>query len=123
VIEVEATEEILVGFSLATALRDDDARHRLEHFTLPHERSHIELPGGDGALARRGGDADKVFRWILDIREVGERALAHDDDFRVERKVHDFIVGHDLTGGHRKILVVHGGEVDEAQKSKRPAWH
>ena len=66
VIEVEAAQKVLVRFALAAVLRDDHARHGLEHFALPHQRSHVELLRRDRTLARRLRDADQVLR--LDSR-------------------------------------------------------
>ena len=94
VIEVESAQEVLVGFALAAVLRDDHARHGLEHFALPHDRPDVELPRGDRALARRLRDADEILGRVLDVGQVRERPLADHGDVGVERQVHDFVVGH-----------------------------
>ncbi len=53
VIEIEATQIILIRLSLAAVLTDRDAWHCFEHFAGPHHRPGVELSGGDGALAGR----------------------------------------------------------------------
>ena len=124
VIEIEPAQEVLIGFSLTAVLRDDHARHSLEHLGLPHERTDVELLCGDRALARRRGDADEILGGIFHVREVGERALAHDDDFGVERQMHDLVVGDDLSSAHLEVFVVHGGEVDETHRELiRARWN
>jgi len=41
VIEVEAAQKVLIGFSLAAVLRDDHTRYSLEHLGLSHERTDV----------------------------------------------------------------------------------
>jgi hypothetical protein len=98
VIQIEAAQEVLIGFSLATVLRDDHAGHCLEHLALPHEWPHIELLRGDRALTRRCRDADQVFRGVLGVGEIDERALADDHDFRVQGQMQHLVGGDGLPG-------------------------
>src|SRR5262249_29525135 len=53
VVEVEATEIVLIRLALATMLADDEPRYRLEHFARTHHGARRELSGRDGSLARR----------------------------------------------------------------------
>ena len=87
VIEVEAAQEVLVGLALAAVLRDDDARHGLEHLALAHDRPHVELTRGDRALARRLRDADQALRGIVDVGQVGEAAAGHDGHVGAHRQL------------------------------------
>ena len=98
VIEVEAAQEVLVGLALAAVLRDDDARHGLEHFAVAHERPLVELLRGDRALARRLRDADEILGRVLDVGEVGERPLAGHRHVGVQRQMQDRIEAHDPGG-------------------------
>ena len=41
---------------------------------------------------------------FFDVGEVGERALADDDDFGVERQVHHLVVGDDLSSATLRSL-------------------
>ena len=63
--------------------------HRFEHLAGAHDRPRVELPGGDRALAGRLRDADQVLGRVLDVGEVGERALAGDGDVGAQRQVQD----------------------------------
>jgi hypothetical protein len=53
VIEIEATQEILVGLALSTVLRGDQSRHDLEHFTYSSSRLLLDLFAGDNSLRCR----------------------------------------------------------------------
>lgn len=52
VIQVVATQEILIGFALAAVLRDDQAGNGLQNFTRPGHRARVQLGAGYGHLAR-----------------------------------------------------------------------
>ena len=52
VVEVEAAQEILVGFSLTGMLRDDQARHRFEDFARPRDGEGVQGLAGDPLLRR-----------------------------------------------------------------------
>jgi hypothetical protein len=41
--------------------------------------------------------ADEILCGICHVSEIGECALAYDDDFGVEREVHHLVIGDDLS--------------------------
>ena len=63
VVEIEAAQEILVGFALAAVLRDDQARHRLQHLARAIDRPRLQLLARDDALAAGLRLADVVGAW------------------------------------------------------------
>jgi len=50
VIEIEATQEVLVGLAVAAVLRDDHPRHELEDLTGAKGRTALQQLGADHAL-------------------------------------------------------------------------
>ena len=123
VIEVEAAQEILVGLALAAVLRDDHARHRLEHFALAHDRPHVELTRGDRALAGRLRDADQALRRIVDVGQVGEPAARHDGDVGAHRQL-EYHVAPDLAAVDHDAAVDGRPEVHERDRDRvRAARH
>ena len=90
-IEVEATDVVLVGFAFAAVLTDDQARDGFEHFARTHDRTDLELRGGDRALARGRRDADQVLGRVLDVGDVPERRGARDDNVGSQRELQDDI--------------------------------
>lgn len=51
VVEVEAAQEVLVGFSLAGMLRDDEAGHGFQHLAGAGDRPVVEGLAGNDARA------------------------------------------------------------------------
>ena len=93
VVEIEAAKVVLVRLALAAVLTDDDAWHRLEDFTGPHDRTRLELARGDRALAGGLRDADEILRRRRRIGEVGEGGLPRDRDVRAQNEVHHHVDG------------------------------
>jgi hypothetical protein len=60
VIEIEAAEEVLVGFAAAAMLRDDHAGHILDDFRRAQERPKRQVGRPEGALIGRRGNADQI---------------------------------------------------------------
>ena len=89
VIEIEATEVVLIRLALAAMLAHDQAGHGFEHLAGAHHRPGIQLGGGDGSLAGSRSNADEVGRGILDVRDVSEAAGPGDDDVGAQRQRHD----------------------------------
>jgi len=116
VIEIESAKEVLIGFALSAVLRDDHAGHRFEHFTLPHEWPHLELPCCDRTLAGRRGDADEILRRVLDVGEVRERAFADDHHFRAQHEVHHVVKCSRLSSRDDEVAMGDGREVDETYR-------
>jgi hypothetical protein len=61
VIEIEATQIVLVCFSFTGVLRNDDARHRLKQFTGPQDRAHFQFSVSHVTFSGRIGLSQKVF--------------------------------------------------------------
>ena len=57
-VEVEAAQEVLVGFALAAVLRDDEAGHRFQDVAGPIGRFGLQLLGDHKPLAGRLGCTD-----------------------------------------------------------------
>ena len=55
VVEVEATQEILVGFALAGVLGDDQAGHDFQRLADPREGNGVDLRAADTHGAGGGG--------------------------------------------------------------------
>ena len=60
VVEVEAAEEILVGFAAAGMLRDDDSGDDFEEFAAAQEGTRGELDVADAALRSGLGRAEQI---------------------------------------------------------------
>ncbi len=60
VIEVEATQKVLVGFAAARMLRDHHTGNHFEQFSAAQKWSQIELLVADGALGRCHRLADTI---------------------------------------------------------------
>src|SRR6266436_6700467 len=52
-VEVEAAQEVLICFAIATVLREDESGNDFEDFGRSQERAVVELLGGHHALAGR----------------------------------------------------------------------
>jgi hypothetical protein len=83
VVDIEAADEILVGFAFAAVLRDDEARHRLEHFAGAIDRRARKLFRADEPLACRLRDADVASARVegVDGGEIGH-AVCRQRSFR-----------------------------------------
>jgi len=94
VVEVEAAQEILVGFAVAAVLGDDEPRHHFQHLARAQQRTALEFLRGHGALARRIRIADQLL------------LAAGDDDHFLQ-----------IPGGNSPAWAAHARD----EKSARPA--
>ncbi|MGC4090801.1 MAG: hypothetical protein QM756_23595 [Polyangiaceae bacterium] len=61
VVQVEAPQEILVGFAVPGMLGDDEAGYRFQHLRRAQQGAVLQLPGRHRADAGGIGDADQVL--------------------------------------------------------------
>jgi hypothetical protein len=67
VVEVEATQEVLVRFAAAAVLGDDDARHRLQQLTGTEDGPLLQICVAGDPLLRRISDAQHVRSTVRDL--------------------------------------------------------
>ena len=73
VIEIEATQEILVGLAASRMLRSDHARDRLQQFGNAQQRANQKVGTGDGALTCCMRNTDLRFAAAEHDDVVGRR--------------------------------------------------
>ncbi len=77
VVEIEAAQEVLVGFALAAVLRHDQPRHGFEHLAGAVGGARLQVRARHEALTGRLGLADLACRGVdrLHGRRTGARRL------------------------------------------------
>ena len=86
VIEVETSQVVLIRLAFSAVLTDHHSRNGFEHLARAHDRTRVELAGGDGSLTGGLGDAHQILCRVLRVSEVRERGFAGDRHVRVEGK-------------------------------------
>jgi hypothetical protein len=82
VIQVEASQVVLVRLAFSAVLADHEPGDRLEDFPGAQDRALVDLPPRDRAIRRCVRDAEKALLRMLDLGEVSERPLARHENFR-----------------------------------------
>ena len=67
VVQIEAAQEILVGFAIAAMLGDDDPGHEFEQFSGAQCGAVFDQLGGDRPLTGRIGTADCILVVVVDL--------------------------------------------------------
>ena len=87
-VEVEAAQEVLVGFAVTAVLRDDQAGHSLQQFSRPQQGAilqlgarHVALVGGfsgrrGGGCRTVGGDCPKLELGLLQAARMRDARMA-----------------------------------------------
>ena len=85
-IQVEASQVVLIGLALATVLAHDQAGNGFEYLAGTHDGPGIQLRCIDRALTGGCCDAHEIGSRVLHIGDVSKRARSGDDDISAERE-------------------------------------
>ena len=120
VIEIEAAQVVLVRLALAAVLAGDEPRHGFENLAGAHDGARLELLGGDGAFAGRGGDAHQVVARVLQVGDVAERPAAGDDHVGGQAQGQDRVVT--VLAVRHLHVPAERGEVHQSERQARRSF-
>jgi len=110
VVEVEAAQEVLVRLARAAVLRDDHARHVLEHLPGTQQWPIPDQLAGDRALARGIGRPDRILVVAGDLEGVDALdalCMGHAREHRGDGSGQDAFRRHEFSPGPRRSPITY----------------